>query len=1315
MELYSAEVAKAKALVESWWSHPDTELEATFGIKGQVDVQTFLTVASRLRSKGLDGIPQQDRMNICLPDHVRFGLVGFGLIQQYCKDDLLTGKPFIAMIKDRSAGGDSNLDIDDYNLRVKSRRELNMATNDARVLDILNKWKDQRKAFRLIRRWTYEGKGIKYDMSMVRSTPRDSKGEFKWVRKFKDNALLQSLPIYEIEVELERDAFTSADDAYKALMKGIGEVLRGIQRSSILIRKSNSINVLEAYTALSGTPKFRGVAPKTLELQNMTVEIDEKIPNIRQGYNVTDKADGLRVHAFCDSKGELFMIDMSMTVYRTGLKNPACANSLLDGEWVTRDSNDQQVQFLLMFDMYIDIAKQDVTKLPFQGGRHARMMAWSETWNGGGLQKSANTQLLVSVKQFFFGKENDKSIFLNAGRMRDTARIYPTDGLIFTSNTMPLPSKPSGTFNQQFKWKPSEDNTIDFLVTIEKDPNMPGADRVVTGIHPSTGELRSHKILRLFIGSSTDPAYDDPRATILYQQPLPEDVGDRPGERTFKDKGDYKPVLFNPKDFPDTQANVCYREVFEDIETNDSYVLTERTKEPIRDKSIVECRYDPLQDAGWRWIPIRVRNDKTDRLLKAMATKKMPKGESVYARTLNSELVAESVWNSIHQPITESMIRTGNEQPNDKEARDLVKDNAISKKYYDRKAPKEDIMKVRGLRDFHNKWVKDEVLYGSFFKLGVGKTLIDVAVGKAGDLQRWRRGKAAFVLGLDAAGENIRDSKNGAYERYMETLVRNGKENTPTCVFVIGESQKRYVDGTAGATDEEKDILRSIFGKVTPQGAIPPYIDQQAAGRLRNGVDGITCQFALHYFFNNEESFNGLLQNISDNLKIGGYFFGTAFDGERVFQLLRGLPEGGQRSGVDNASVLWTITKRFSIDEIPVGSDGFGLAIDVEFISIGTSQMEYLVPFDLLVNKMKTIGLELLEEEDLKVMGLGTSSGTFDLSYDAAKKAGKQYQMIEAVKQFSFLNRWFIFKRTSQGPGLEVKVEEVEAEVKVETTDVGVAINEVVTTAKKVKKSGKKTIIMPPVEETEVETEVATQVASEAPVEADREVKVDVTSVAALANKVYSTNELFQFFMDAALQDKLKTGDKSAARWLAPGSPFPIPDIDNPSDVYPSVEHYIAGQRLKLASNKPELGSTLFGREGSIHQKWIRERLTLTDAGTKALSEDKDQELLKAEIEEVRLQSKATALRKYGAVVDEAKFATVKNKILRDSLKVRLEKDARFRRIVEAARDQGKILLYYTGTAAASELGGVRRGNGQIDGENKIGKYIMELAGGFPI
>ena len=1292
MELYSAEVAKAQSLIDNWFTHPETELEATFGLKGQVDIQTFLAVAERLRGRGLEEVTQQDKLNICLPDHVRFTLVGFGIIQHYCKDDILAGKPFEAIIKDRSSVADANLDIQEYNLRIKSRRETPMARDDARVNDILGQWPSQNKAFRLIKRWTFKGKGIRYDLSMVRSTPRDSKNDFKWVRKFKDNSILNSLPIYEIEVELERSEIESPEEAYKILIRGIGEVMRGIQRNSLLIRKSKVQSVLEAYASIVGTPTFRGVSPKTLEYKNMKVEIEDKVPNIRQGYNVTDKADGLRVHGFCNDEGELFLIDMSMNVYKTGLTNSSCAKSLVDGEWVTRNNENKQIHLLLLFDIYLAKGAEDVSKLAFQGGRHTKMVEWVENFNGLGLKRSAGSQLLVSYKTFLFGKDGDKSIFLNAGRIRDTSRIYPTDGLIFSSNSAPIPGKPSATFDYQFKWKPSEDNTIDFLVTVEKDPDLPSQDRIINGIHPISGDLKQYKILRLYIGSSTDPAYDDPRATILYNQPLPVDVGGVKGGRT----DDYKPILFNPKDYPDTMANVCYREVLENKESGDYYAVTERSVEPIRDRAIIECRYDSSQPPGWRWIPIRVRNDKTERLLKAMASKKVKKGDSVYARTLNSEKVAESVWNSIHEPITESMIRTGADQPTDKEALELITDRtAISKKYYDRKAPKEDLMKVRGMIDFHNKWVKERVLYQKVFMKGPGLTLIDVAVGKAGDLHRWVRGKAAFVLGIDAAGENIRDSRNGAYNRYMGSLVENGRDNVPTCVFVIGESQGNYQNGSAGATPEEKDILCSVFGKVKPQGATPPYINQYAAGRLANGVDIITCQFAVHYFFKDEEMFNGLLKNIQDNLKIGGYFIGTTFDGDSVFKLLRGLPEGGHRSGTDNNSVLWTITKRYNLDEIPGGSDGFGIPIDVDFISIGTSQTEFLVPFNLLVEKLKSIGLELLDKEELAKLGLGASTALFDTTYDMARKAGFKYEMNDGIKQFSFLNRWFIFKKTADGNGLEEAEADLENEAEADEKEV--RINEVVT----IEKTSDKAVVPVTASATVLETE--------------REVPVDITSVPSMLTKTYSSNEVFQFYLDSALQDKLKIGDKGAAKWLSPGSPFPIPDVDVPTDIYPSVEHYMAGQRLKIASNKPELGPAIYGTQGDIHQKYIRERLELTQGGSKALSEDKDSELIKKEISEVRDSQRPAALRKYGAVVDEAKFTTNKNKIIRDALRVRLEKDARFRRIIEAVREQGKVLLYYTGTSPSSELGGYRGADEKIHGENKIGRFIMELAGGFPV
>jgi hypothetical protein len=50
---------------------------------------------------------------------------------------------------------------------------------------------------------------------------------------------------------------------------------------------------------------------------------------------------------------------------------------------------------------------------------------------------------------------------------------------------------------------------------------------------------------------------------------------------------------------------------------------------------------------------------------------------------------------------------------------------------------------------------------------------------------------------------------------------------------------------------------------------------------------------------------------------------------------------------------------------------------------------------------------------------------------------------------------------------------------------------------------------------------------------------------------------------------------------------------------------------------------------------------------------------------------------------------------------------------VEAARNAGKYLLYTTKIASvATELGGTRSlATSIIEGENKVGRFIMELAG----
>lgn len=1348
MELYSAEADSIKKLISEWLASSDQELEMTFGLGG-VDITTFLSVAKRLRARGFHATAQDDRMTISTPQHIRFTLLGLGTIQSYCQDDILAGKPFVAMIKDRTLP-EANVDLDDYDTRIKVRRELGLANDDVKIKELFTTWKQERKAFRVIRRWSFESEGLVIDMSIVRSTQRDKSGNYRWQRSFKDQDVMVATPQYEIEVELKRVANDTVESALKRLIRGAGEVLRGIQKNTFLLRKSVRDKALRGYKELTGLDKFRGVAPITLEMEGFSKEREAGRPNIRDGYNVTDKADGLRVMAFCDGKGELFLFDMALNVYRTCLINPACRYSLLDGEWISQSKMNTPLHQLLLFDIYIDAEKKDVTQLPFytkdtEECRYSKMSKWVTRWNDGTVVLpgvTAATKLQVVMKTFHFAEKGDTGIFIAAGRSLDARSVYNTDGLIFTPNDKPLPEKAGVGFLEQFKWKPSEDNTIDFLVTFEKFTDS-REDRLTVGVKPDTGETVAYKTLRLFVGSSTDAAYENPRDAILEERGVGVARGKMGG------KMEYRPVPFNPKEYPDTMASICYLEMHKDESTGEEYVMTEKTQEPIQDKSIVEMRYDPTEPPGWRWKPLRVRMDKTERLQRG-----------ILGRTLNSDKVAESVWNSIHEPITASMIRTGNEQPAETEIAALSKTvegrEAVARRYFERKAPAQDLLKVRGLRDFHNKWIKERILY----RAGLhepGKVVLDLAVGKAADLQRWRRAGIRFAFGTDIAGENITDPQNGAYRRYLDTVVRAGREPIPPMIFVIADSSKRLVDGTAGATEQEKDILRSVFGRVRPAAAVPAFVEREGVGKLADGADCITVMFSLHYFFERKDIFDGFLRNVSDALKVGGYFIGCCFDGDKVFDLLRGVEKGLSKSGIDGESLLWTITKQYDDDDIPEGDDAFGMAIDVEFISIGTEHREYLVPFRLLKSKMESIGCELLTPEECKAVGLVESSNLFGASYDMAKRAAQNYPMTDAVKQFSFLNRWFVFRR--KAAAAEVEEEAVAARPGALEAPVAAAV---VAAANKPGAAGVAAAVAPPAKNQPVTAakaavptaEVPAAVSAPAP-EAPATEKKKIRFVSALKNgspapavptasvaagqgtgsaaaaavaavrtlpvapaegaapeRPYSLSEVFQFYARAALQDKLKIGDKGAGRWLAPSAPFPIEDPEDTSVLYPSLEHYIAGMMYKKATDKPELAVTLFSRDGSIHQQFLRQRLEESEGG-RAIPEDRDYELLELETKEVKAAIRESAMRRYGATFKPEVWATVKDQILRDGLKQRWMKDERLRKILTAVRAQNKILLYYTPGAANVNLGGVRRDDGKIEGNNKIGRILMEFAN-FP-
>jgi hypothetical protein len=635
---------------------------------------------------------------------------------------------------------------------------------------------------------------------------------------------------------------------------------------------------------------------------------------------------------------------------------------------------------------------------------------------------------------------------------------------------------------------------------------------------------------------------------------------------------------------------------------------------------------------------------------------------------MNSDINANGVWNSIHNPVTFSMITTGAERPTEEELRAVSRD----KRYYNRAASKEDMKPIRGLRDFHNHYIKEQLLYKTVLSSGP-KTILDLACGQGGDMDFWYKNKAAFVLGVDIDLNNIRNKQQGIYRRYLNYLTDKGKDKVPPMVFVQADSAKPLLKGEAAFQSEDKNILRSLFARERPDGPIPPLLTKELGGRLKDGADVASCMFALHYFLKDMSTFDGFLANLRDCVKVGGYFIGCCTDGKEVFRRLKDLKQDDVAVGKEGEQLIWSIAKKYDAHELRADESSVGLPIDVNFMSIGTEHTEYLVSFDYLTKRLNEIGFALLTPAELTTVGLTHSTNLFGESYKMVTE--KAYPMSKVVKEFSFLSRWFIFKR--QGETGEEEVAEVKVKAKEEEEEEGKADEE--------------------------KEEAPKAAAAAAPLPAP-----DATVEIA---------DIFQFGPEVRVSDPFKIGDNRTPNIVAPFWPW---TIEEESISYPSLEHYWAAMKLIHATNKPEEGVKLAQRllsskEGKIHQD------ALGDLATKGIipgskPDSKQRITLVAsylrEVQEIR-KAMASVEKTYKIVVDEAKWNSIKDEYYRKGLSDRWTRDELFHTIVDKARIAKKYMLYVLSKKTGDptgELAGIHQENGRIAGGNKIGRLLMEIA-----
>jgi|UniRef100_A0A6C0IN82 hypothetical protein len=1000
----------------------------------------------RINNEYLDATSARHKMS-----NIRTEVSGFSAVQEYCKtndivkllNDPLYSRSVSMQKKYKAPSSKENegkegfiesVDFRDFDFRASYNVEetFNTISRTGLVKSTVDNWNKSKKTFRYLNRitLTHEDYPVKVDISIVKSS-KIIRGGMERTYTTTESNVFYANENYEIEIEVDNSMigpntkYTDIKAVMESLKKVAKFVMMGLQETKFPVSKSEYNNIKSQYLKLIQqdpeynleSKHFVGPSSYTLQLSHIQ-EVDEENtePNIRTGYTVTDKADGERRIMFITHTGHAYLINTNMKLLFTGAKtsNEKYFNTLLDGEIILHDKNGKYINLYAVFDVYF-INKIDVRSHLFaepnikdvaskKDDKKSRFNLMNEVVNNLNLHsvvKDTNTPIRISVKTFHVGTDT-YSIFSGCStilkRIDDGLFEYNTDGLIFTPANLGVGSNIIGeagplrkiTWEHSFKWKPSEFNTIDFMVTTVK--NDRDEDVVNTmfeqGVNAATSsQYKEYKVLTLRCGFDEKVhGYINPCQDVL-NDTIPS-YRDERGENTTG----YHAMQFIPTNPYQEDAGICNLMLAPDA-NGDNKMYTEE-KDVIEDNTIVEFSYDSSRENGWNWVPLRVRYDKTSELRRGVKN------------FGNAYHVANSNWHSIHYPVTAQMIRTGQNIPEDTRDDDVYykKTKGVSYTY--------------SLRDFHNLYVKSKLINGVSDKKD---TLIDFACGKGGDLPKWIKAKLSFVFGIDLSPDNIENRLDGACARYLN--YKKTTKNIPNALFVIGNSEYNIRSGQAIETDKGKQITASVFGnnardEKLGKGVVKSY----AIGE--EGFNISSCQFALHYFFKDKHVLHRFLANIAECTKIGGHFIGACYDGSKIFNLLKDKDLGQEVELYHKNKKIWGVKKLFPEDTFEDNVSSLGYTIKVFQESINNYIDEYLVNFDYFTRMMINYGFQVVNDRDAEDMGFPSGSASFETLYNRMNNDfkknprmtndyGQASKMQSYEKTISFNNRYFIFKKIS--------------------------------------------------------------------------------------------------------------------------------------------------------------------------------------------------------------------------------------------------------------------------------------------------------------
>ena len=750
---------------------------------------------------------------------------------------------------------------------------------------------------------------------------------------------------------------------------------------------------------------FVGPQPVSISLK----DVQPTNPNsILQGYVVTEKADGIRAELFISSKSKKgYLITQKKEVFDTGTYFDGIDSSwIFDGEYITKNSKGEDIKLFMIFDVYWGSSKttknNKVHQLPWISKNKkdpSRSLIIHEFQQNTVLNiddKHPQSVIRIGFKNYLEGPKkltkkkgseeysNLNGIFKVCKKILDIEDKkggfeYTIDGLILLP--MYLPVKCSfegekivnfgGTWYQNFKWKPPEENTIDFRVTYEK-----GHKVYTTTMKDESGKDKIVSYQKLFVSVGYNEKDDD---SIDFNQK----------QALNLPKGKRNNILFKADEGYHITNIVC---------TNKK-VICLKDKLEIKDNDIVEMRYEPSEN-GFKWVPLRIRSDKV---------------RPQYFKTANS------IWDTIQNPVTKDLIMGKldlKDHPYEEEGSEAY---YVNNKDYDNSKP------IRSLHNYIKSVLIHNVCSSPEFKDSI--TIADLSCGRGGDNGKYLAvdNNVEFLLGLDLSS-NVNEA---ASRYYYDTHFRDKYKEKPKALFLQYDTSKSILNKEGCLGDTCETYLDILLGSDKTYNKDMKQIHKKYNGLLRNKFNVVSSQFTLHYYFKDEETLRGYLQNLSDMCQKDGYFIGTCYDGMKLFQTFKDQ-ESDHITMEDDAGVtVYDIHKKFD------GSDGsfdfnkddisnmFGNKIDVYMSSIGQYIEEYLVNFEFLIHLMEEYGFTLQNPKMKKNSFIKGPIGNFeeiidnldtvkeDKSFKKHYRDSLEVSRVAGYRKLSGLNNWFIFKKTN--------------------------------------------------------------------------------------------------------------------------------------------------------------------------------------------------------------------------------------------------------------------------------------------------------------